>query len=686
MNIKDTLGSNLNAFVLLLVTLAAVPLAQMHGLKMMPGDVGDARLNNYFLENIYQFLAGRSDSLWHLGFFYPFPYVLGFSDNLFGAAPVYILMRMITGQADTAFQLWFLFGYIANFYATYYALRRLGCTQTSSSVGALIFAFALPTTAHAGHAQLHYRFGIPLATVFFAEFLAKKKMNSLVISGAWMVWQFYCGIYMGFFALLLLVAMSLVYFAHSKFWLKIKLSESIREFLADWQSKEIRQKAKIILLFLLLLCLLIVLFYPYLQVTKLYNVKRSWTEIATMLPRPQSYFLSDASHLWSTTNAKIFADIPMRHEHQMFIGVVPLLLAVAGFLIGSRSIHGQAYTLLVGALGVIIVLTLYLGGLSLWYLVHKLPLASAIRAMTRIDQMFLFPIAFLAAIAIDQIHNSAKWGLKAIWAIVIPLLIFEFSATKLGTSLKADWRKRLAETESILPKQLPKDAIVFFAQSKGPFYADELDTMWVALRHGVKTLNGYSGNYPPGSGYSSNYGDDCSVLPKRMLSYLKFVHQSDNLTYYRELMQRTVPIGFKGCEEKWLTSPPALSIIDRVYIADEFRKLSLAFIDKHPSNNKVNVGLKIINSGDIPIAASSSLGKPIRLSWRFMDTNGAPVSGWETRMDLPFDVPAHGDIYVRIPIESNMEIKSGTLQVSLVQELVFWGHDIGVPPLAIAWQ
>lgn len=683
MNIKGYFGGNIKAFVLLLLALAAVPLAQMHGLKMMPGNLGDARLNNYFLENIYQFLAGRSDSLWHLGFFYPFPYVLGFSDNLFGSAPVYIMMRVITGHADTAFQLWFLVGYIANFYAAYYALRRLGCTQTSSFVGALIFTFALPTSAHAGHAQLHYRFGIPLATVFFAEFLSQKRLNPFIISGAWLVWQFYCGVYMGFFTILLLVAMSIVYFAHSKFWLKTKLTESLPEFLVDWRSRQAKQKAKIIFLILLLLCLLIVLFYPYLQVTKLYGAKRSWTEIATMLPRPESYFLSDASYLWSTSNARIFADIPMRHEHQMFIGVIPLLLAVAGFLIGSRNTHGQAYTLLVGALGVIIAMTLYLGGFSLWYLVHKLPLASAIRVMTRIDQMLLFPIAYLAAVTIDQIRTNTKYGTKLIWAIIIPLMIFEFSATNLGTSLKADWRKRLAETESILPKQLPEDAIVFFAQRKGPFYADELDAMWVALEHGVKTINGYSGIYP--TGYSFEYGSDCSQLPRRLLSYAGFAKQADEFNSYHRLFQRTVLVGFGGCDEKWLTSPPTTSTTDHVYTADEFRKLSLGFVDKTSSNNQSFVRIKIKNFADSLFAASSSVGKPIRLSWRFLNTNGTPASGWETRMDLPFDVPAQSDIIVRIAIAPNTEVKGGTLQVSLVQEGVFWGHDIGVKPIEVKW-
>lgn len=45
-----------------------IPLAQLDMLVMMPRDIGDARLNNYFPENIYQVLTGATGSLWHLSF------------------------------------------------------------------------------------------------------------------------------------------------------------------------------------------------------------------------------------------------------------------------------------------------------------------------------------------------------------------------------------------------------------------------------------------------------------------------------------------------------------------------------------------------------------------------------------------------------------------------------------------
>ena len=90
-------------FFLFIAAFLLGPIAQSNFMAMMPGDLGDARLNNYFLENIYQFFAGRNDSLWNLGFFCPFPYVSGFSDNLFGASPIYLLARIISHSPDTAF-------------------------------------------------------------------------------------------------------------------------------------------------------------------------------------------------------------------------------------------------------------------------------------------------------------------------------------------------------------------------------------------------------------------------------------------------------------------------------------------------------------------------------------------------------------------------------------------------------
>lgn len=658
------------------------PIEQLNYLTMMPGNIGDARLNNYFLENIYQFFAGRSESLWHLGCFSPFPYVLGFSDNLFGAAPTYLLARLLTGQSDTAYQIWFLIGYAANFGAAYYALRRLGGSQLASSLGALIFAFALPTTAHAGHAQLHYRFGVPLATTFFILFLDRKEFRLLTIAGAWLVWQFYCGVYMGFFTLLLLAVAMVIHFFYLLYSTKVSFAQVVRDFATQWITQSQHEKFRVFLYMTVLLAALVLLFYPYLQVSHLYGAKRTWGEIATMLPRPQSYFISDASFFWSSPASKFFAGIPMRHEHQMFFGVVPILLAVLGFLIGSRNKNAHAFTLMAGVLGGVVLLTLYIGGFSLWYLFHKLPLASAIRAMTRLDQVLLFPVAYLSVIAIDFLRSHGKWATKLIVIVILPLMVFEFSGTSMVVSPKREWRDRLETKEAAIPKRLPEDAMLFFAQSKGPWFADEIDAMWVSLNHGVKTVNGYSGLFPPG--YAADYGNDCSELPRRVLSYLRFTGQEGDGEAYSTVMKRIVPVGFAGCDQRWMNAAPSFTVTDREYTADEIAKLRFEYVGKAQSNGQWVIELKISNSGDQAISAASSVGKPIRLSWRFVDSLGRPMSGWDARKDLPFDIPANGSLDLKLPIDPNIVVNGGALQISLVQEGVFWGHDIGLAPLTIS--
>lgn len=662
----------------------AIPLRQLHGLALMPGDIGDARLNNYFLENIYQFFFGNAESLWQLGFFSPFPYVLGFSDNLFGSAPVYLLARLFVAESDTAFQIWFLFGYAANFGAAYYALRRLGGSSLASSIGALIFAFALPTTAHAMHAQLHYRFGVPLAMAFFTLFLEQKKYRLLVISGAWLVWQFYCGVYMGFFTLLLLVAGACVHVFYCRYRLKQPFVQPFRELIVQWRNQDQREKIRILLCLIGLLIALLVLFYPYIQVSRIYGARRSWDAIAMMLPRPQSYFLSDASYFWSWPTAGLFADIPMRHEHQMFMGAIPLLLAAMGLLMGARSSNAHTFAMMTGVLFGVMALTLYVGGFSLWYVLHKLPLASAIRAMTRLDQVLLFPVAYLVVQAIDHARAKWRWAGGLVAMVVLPLLLLEFAATSMYVSTKNEWRDRLSLLEASVPQNINPDTVLFFAQRQGPYFADELDAMWVALRHGVKTLNGYSGFSPPG--YTAEYGNDCAELPRRIISYLSFDKGSDDAEEYRELMGRIVPVGFEGCDPAWaVRSPGSVSMHGREYTEEEIRHLSYRVEDISDVKGKVLVRVSILNAGDLVIAAGSRVNKPIRISWRFVDASGQPASGWDTRMDLPFDIPAKGELSVRLPIDSNMEIRGGSLQVSLVQEGVFWAHDIGVQPLTIPW-
>jgi hypothetical protein len=81
-----------------------------------------------------------------------------------------------------------------------------------------------------------------------------------------------------------------------------------------------------------LLGLLGTLFYPYLAVTSLYAFKRDYSEILIMLPRFQSYFLADLSPSWGGISGALDVG-PIRHEQQLFIGIIPVILLIASIFL-----------------------------------------------------------------------------------------------------------------------------------------------------------------------------------------------------------------------------------------------------------------------------------------------------------------------------------------------------------------
>jgi hypothetical protein len=301
--------------------------------------------------------------------------------------------------------------------------------------------------------------------------------------------------------------------------------------------------------------------------------------------------------------------------------------------------------------------------------------------MTRIILVFLFPVAFLSAVAIDRLKLQTNLQQKTLFTI-IPLLLLEFSAIPPWKHSKAEWRNRLAATEFAMPANLPQNAILFYAQKGDAFSSDELDAMWAALNHGLPTLNGYSGLYPPG--YSVEFGDDCAELPQRIQQYLGFIGQPNNNDAYLALMRRVVPVGFSGCNPDWLVKRP-YTVSNREYTPDEIKRLSFEFVGRSKYAGKEYVEIKVNNNGALHISAASAVNKPLRLSWRFIGADGSPLSGWDRRKSIPYDIPANGSVNVRVPVQPESVEGGQKLQISIVQEFAFWGHDVGMSPLEIEW-
>ena len=173
----------------------------------IPGDIGDARFNSYVLEHFFRWITGHDPSFWSADFFYPFPLTIAFSDNHLGNAFIYAMFRAVGLAREDAFRAWYVAGFVLNFAAADYALVRLGYSRLSAAAGAFLFTFGMPVMVQEGHAQLIYRFGVPLAVLALEEFQSNGQLRHLALAAFWTTWQFYCSIYNGYFLTLLLLAL-----------------------------------------------------------------------------------------------------------------------------------------------------------------------------------------------------------------------------------------------------------------------------------------------------------------------------------------------------------------------------------------------------------------------------------------------------------------------------------------------
>lgn len=543
MSVKtESIFSTLAAILLFVAAFWLGPLQFSDYFQKIPGDLGDARLNAYFLENIYQYVLGNSESLWHFGFYYPFPYVLGFSDNLFGLSPLFMLFRVLGVDAYSAFNYWFMSGYLLNYVACLYAFRKMGLSSWSACLGSLVFTFGLPVTGHAGHAQLHHRFAIPIVTYLFIEFIKTKDLKILLQTYFWLVWQFFIGVYIGFFAAVLLMAMTFCFLLFPYVRQKTALGDVWQELVGKVKALPRSSVIKLVLGFVLLSLAMVWLFYPYLQVKSLYGFTRSWSEVKGMLPRIYSYIFAPSSTLWNF-NFELFHKLPMRWEHQMFPGMVPFVLGVLGMIVGFCRSSTLTFKLIACGFLFLFAITLYTGS-AWWEYFYYLPLFSAIRAVTRIDMLYLMFYGFLAGYLLD-LGFKRKPVLISLALLFSALFAYESGQMKTNWNTMSRWVLKENELTAMLPKDRPKDAVLFFAQMSKPEYEHEVTSMWLGLKHGFKVINGYSGNVP--QGYNNHYWQDCAELGRRLQIYDKFAKDNDLELLTAEQRSKILPVGFKSC-------------------------------------------------------------------------------------------------------------------------------------------
>lgn len=460
----------------------------------VPGDLMDARFNSVVLEHLYRVFNG-SGTLWSPPYFYPFEGVLAFSDNLFGSGPVYILARLLGLSREHAFDAWFVVGTLLNYACAFYALRRMSASTVAAALGAFFYAFGVPVPAQDLHAQLVYRFPIPLAVLAFWQMFAQRRLVAFGRAAFFTTWQFYCSIYLGLFLAYLFAAMLLA-------MLLLRRPLDRAQWRANLAAEPVPTRLAAGGASLLSILAFVYLIDSYYRIKQAYNLWRPGASITELLPRPESYLIADASPLLAWLGRD--ASPPYRWEQQLFVGFGAIALLLVAAASRRRAAVGGLTEVMLIALFTLFAGTLLVGDFSLYHLISWLPGIEGIRAVSRIILVMLMPLALLVAFGVDAIWRRewrGTWAAGAALAVSIALVVTEPLSVNVGGTPIAAWHARLDAVRRHLPPALPSDAIPVVrthARDLSEVTMVEIDGMLLGQELDRPVLNGYSGFFPPG--------------------------------------------------------------------------------------------------------------------------------------------------------------------------------------------
>lgn len=463
----------------------------------IPGDLGDARFNMFILEHGYQYLIGKTELYWNANFLYPAKNVIAYSDNLLGTMPFYAFFRWMGSDLHTSFQYWVIVLFGLNFGSAYFTFSRLFKNPIIAGICAYIFAFGLYNLGQIYHAQLFPRFAIPLIFYCHILFLKKGKIALLVWTIVLLVYQFYCGIYLGFFAVYGLIFISILYPLF--FWRKINPRVFFK-----FRKKDLMFFAIIILSIIGLYYL----FVPYLLVSKEFGM-RDFEIVKESLPQLRSYFFSaPASVMW---NEILYSHSANKFEQWwlqfLLPGLMPYLIILCSLplLIVRKGYIGLKRYYFFGLLMLITVLfTIRIGDFTFYKLFFSLPGFSSMRAINRVINVNVIFILFFAAEILYQYLK--EYSRFYFILLTIPVLVFVDNSYYLNWEVKR-YEKSTSQTElkyiqeRLSSEYKPAFKAVAFQLPEGELTHEQvinhhISTMLACQALGYTSVNGYTGNYP----------------------------------------------------------------------------------------------------------------------------------------------------------------------------------------------
>jgi hypothetical protein len=463
------------------------------GFAYVQTERGDGMLNHYILENSWLALSdpGYRGSFFTAPFYFPAKWNIYYSENLWGAAPAYWALRLVLPY-DLAYAWWQILMNVLNFITFAVVARWLKWPHLLALGGAFMWAFAMVHADQIKHQQLIPRFWMPLALYYAIGLVTGPTARMLNRLLGCIFLQCLACVYTGWFLVAglsvfipLLIVMRPGSFPALKAFVRANRG-SVFRICAGWGLA------------------MVMLFVPYIVVN--HDMSRAYSETYGLMPTPSAWIASVPGAKWSATTAPYRA--VTSGECSLFSGftIYALMLATLLGLVRKRDARTPEHALIAAALltalvWVLLTLTPWHEGESLWRLVRHAPGGQAIRCVSRVYLVvYLFgSVAALTWLAqVTERIGSAGWRC-AVQAVVVGLLVFEQTGHPQGNFARADFYPLVDDTAEHLKGAEVAWVVPAYADttgyvSTGPY--GEVFGMWVGLRANVPVLNGYSGRDP----------------------------------------------------------------------------------------------------------------------------------------------------------------------------------------------
>jgi hypothetical protein len=460
------------------------------GFRRMETNPTDTRFNNYVLEHGFRHLTGDPlhRDFWSPPIFYPHPNTAAYSDILLTVGPPYWLLRLVGFAPDTAFQLWMLVSSTLNFAAAYLLLSRpLKLTPLAAAAGAFLFSFASSRVAQTGHQQLLSHYFTALALYALVRLFAPSaERPSRLPAAAWVfvlslsvTAQLYAGFYLGWF--------TVAGFAVAALW-GLVLPECRRRALPVVRANMITFLAS----FVVAAALLVPMLTHYLAAAGEVS-RRSFIDAYHTMPRWQSWLYTGPEswlYGWSA-GLPVFSELQFPFEQRIGIGLVTSALGLAGLALhwrrpGVRLVLCAAASMVAGML-----LLAAVPSLCEVYFEH-VPGAYGVRMISRIGILFLIPAALGLALFLER-QIGARRG---VWlgGLLAAVCVLEQGRT-VPSFDKLAKRREIAQLAAMVD---PACRAFLLTPALGNTGKYNIDALWVQTVVRKPTINGFSGNQPPG--------------------------------------------------------------------------------------------------------------------------------------------------------------------------------------------